>query len=31
MLSPMGLDIRGDLLYVAERTGERVQVFRIVK
>jgi tripartite motif-containing protein 71 len=30
MLSPMGLDIRGDMLYVAERTGERVQVFRIV-
>ena len=31
LLSPMGLDIRGDLLYVAERTGERVTVFRIVR
>ena len=29
MQSPMGLDIGGDLLYVAERTGERIQVFRI--
>jgi hypothetical protein len=27
MLS-MGLDIRDDMLYVARRTGERVQVFR---
>ncbi len=29
--APMGLDILGDMLYVAERTGERVTVFRIVK